>query len=72
MSAGLLGRKKATGIQEENSEAEPIEGINAVSNANVKCYWCQKKGHYASQCKKKQEYLAAKAKGKGGKGDKTI
>ena len=47
---------------EERSPGEGVEGINAVSN--VKCFWCKKKGHYAPECTKKQEYLAAKGKGK--------
>ena len=48
---------------EETSPEDANEELIAVSN--VKCVFCQKKGHYASQCPKKQEYLAAKGKGKG-------
>ena len=68
VDVGRAAGTEATSVtkQEETVQGESVEEISAVSN--VKCCWCQKKGHYASQCTKKQEYLQAKGKGKGGKG----
>lgn len=53
--------EKMRDIQEATKGADNLSALRAKkSTADVECYYCHEKGHYASTCKKKREMKKAK------------
>ena len=54
----MIGTEEGVDIGEDGSS----------NRLNLKCYYCQKKGHSITQCTKLKSVLQGKGKGDGGKG----
>lgn len=53
------------GEEEEEEEGEEQQRINALDVAEVKCYRCQQRGHFAKECSRPDTRTCGKCKKKG-------